>query len=98
MSVIPSAPEEKKGDKKSKDKKDEGPRKTSWGWLVGGDKDKEREKKEKEDRDKESAKKVKNKLSKPQREEPRRCQAGRSADLTASRRQPRAGERGAGPR
>lgn len=71
MSIIPNLPEEKKLDKKSKDKKDsEGPRKTSWGWLVGGDKDKEREKKEKEkekeDRDKELAKKVKNKLSKPQ--------------------------------
>ncbi|KAH7070151.1 hypothetical protein FB567DRAFT_221301 [Paraphoma chrysanthemicola] len=72
LSIIPNLPEEKKSDKKSKDKKEsaDGPRKTSWGWLVGGDKDKEREKKEKEkekdDREKELAKKVKNKLSKPQ--------------------------------
>ncbi|KAF2847504.1 hypothetical protein T440DRAFT_193906 [Plenodomus tracheiphilus IPT5] len=68
LSIIPNLPEEKKSDKKSKDKKDssEGPRKTSWGWLVGGDKDKERDKKEKEEKEKESAKKVKNKLSKPQ--------------------------------
>jgi hypothetical protein len=72
LSIIPSLPEEKKSDKKSKDKKEgsDGSRKTSWGWLVGGDKDKEREKKEKdkekEEREKELAKKVKNKLSKPQ--------------------------------
>lgn len=65
LSVIPNAPEEKK-ERKSEDKKDDGPRKTSWGWLTGGDKHKEREKKEKEERDKELAKKVKNKLSKPQ--------------------------------
>lgn len=71
LSIIPNLPEEKKTDKKLKDKKEtsEGPRKTSWGWLVGGgDKDKEREKKDKdrEEREKEVAKKVKNKLSKPQ--------------------------------
>lgn len=67
LSIIPSLPEEKKLDKKSKDKKDSSePRKTSWGWLVGGDKEKEREKKDKEEKDKEVAKKVKNKLSKPQ--------------------------------
>lgn len=66
LSIIPNLPDEKKSDKKSKDKKDEGPRKTSWGWLVGGDKEKERDKKEKEEREKELAKKVKNKLSKPQ--------------------------------
>jgi hypothetical protein len=72
LSIIPNLPEEKKSDKKSKDKKEgsDGSRKTSWGWLVGGDKDKEREKKEKdkekEEREKELAKKVKNKLSKPQ--------------------------------
>ncbi|KAF2825216.1 hypothetical protein CC86DRAFT_370964 [Ophiobolus disseminans] len=69
LSIIPNLPEEKKSDKKLKDKKEssEGPRKTSWGWLVGGgDKDKASDKKEKEDREKESAKKVKNKLSKPQ--------------------------------
>jgi hypothetical protein len=72
LSIIPNLPEDKdktsKLEKKSKDKKEEsGSRKTSWGWLLGGDdKDKERDKKEKEDRDKELAKKVKNKLSKPQ--------------------------------
>ena len=66
LSIIPNLPEEKKSDKKSKDKKEEGSRKTSWGWLVGGDKEKEREKKEKEEREKELAKKVKNKLSKTQ--------------------------------
>ncbi|KAH8711889.1 hypothetical protein GQ44DRAFT_429836 [Phaeosphaeriaceae sp. PMI808] len=70
LSIIPNLPEEKRSDKKSKDKKNDpdGPRKTSWGWLTGGDKDKEREKKEKEkeEREKELAKKVKNKLSKPQ--------------------------------
>ncbi|KAH7397191.1 hypothetical protein BKA66DRAFT_236050 [Pyrenochaeta sp. MPI-SDFR-AT-0127] len=66
LSIIPNLPDEKKSDKKSKDKKDDGSRKTSWGWLVGGDKEKERDKKEKEEREKELAKKVKNKLSKPQ--------------------------------
>ncbi|KAH3942951.1 hypothetical protein HBI56_051200 [Parastagonospora nodorum] len=75
LSIIPNLPEEKKSDKKTKDKKDgsEGSRKTSWGWLTGGDKDKEKDKKEKEkdkdnkeERDKELAKKVKNKLSKSQ--------------------------------
>jgi hypothetical protein len=72
LSIIPNLPEEKKSDKKTKDKKDsaDGSRKTSWGWLVGGDKEKEKEKKEKEkdkeEREKELAKKVKNKLSKPQ--------------------------------
>lgn len=67
LSIIPNLPDEKKSDKKSKDKKESGEtRKTSWGWLVGGDKEKEREKKEKEEREKELAKKVKNKLSKPQ--------------------------------
>jgi hypothetical protein len=66
LSIIPNLPEEKRSDKKSKDKKEDSSRKTSWGWLVGGDKDKEREKREKEERDKELAKKVKNKLSKPQ--------------------------------
>lgn len=61
LSIIPNlpVPEEKKD--KKKDKKDE-PRKTSWGWLVGNDK----KEKEKEEREKEMAKKVKNKLSKPQ--------------------------------
>jgi len=71
LSFIPNLPDEKKSDKKLKEKKEsgEGPRKTSWGWLVGsGDKEKEREKKEKEkeEREKEVAKKVKNKLSKTQ--------------------------------
>jgi hypothetical protein len=72
LSIIPSLPEEKKSDKKTKDKKEpsDGSRKTSWGWLVGGDKEKEKEKKDKEkdkeEREKELAKKVKNKLSKPQ--------------------------------
>ncbi|KAF2870175.1 hypothetical protein BDV95DRAFT_629431 [Massariosphaeria phaeospora] len=66
LSIIPNLTEEKKSDKK-KDKKDEGSRKTSWGWLLGSDdKEKERDKKEKEDREKEVAKKVKNKLSKVQ--------------------------------
>jgi hypothetical protein len=73
LSIIPNLPEEKKSDKKSKDKKDsDGSRKTSWGWLGGGDKnksekkEKEKDKEKSEDRDKELAKKVKNKLSKPQ--------------------------------
>ncbi|KAF1912010.1 hypothetical protein BDU57DRAFT_523316 [Ampelomyces quisqualis] len=72
LSIVPNLVEEKKSDKKTKDKKEsaDGPRKTSWGWLVGGDKEKEKDKKEKEkdkeDRDKEVAKKVKHKLSKPQ--------------------------------
>ncbi|KAL5114600.1 hypothetical protein ACEQ8H_007505 [Pleosporales sp. CAS-2024a] len=66
LSIIPSLPEEKKPDKKSKDKKEssDGPRKTSWGWLTGSDKDKE--KKEKEEREKAHATKAKNKLSKSQ--------------------------------
>jgi hypothetical protein len=68
LSIIPT--EDKKPEKKSKDKKDGsegGSRKTSWGWLRGSDdKEKERDKKEKEEREKELAKKVKNKLSKPQ--------------------------------
>jgi hypothetical protein len=68
LSLVPNLPDEKRSDKKSKDKKDEGTRKTSWGWLVGGDKEKEREKKEREERDKEVAKKVKNKLSKQPQE------------------------------
>ncbi|KAJ4332426.1 hypothetical protein N0V95_009665, partial [Ascochyta clinopodiicola] len=63
LSIIPNLPvPDDKKDKKSKDKKEEAPRKTSWGWLVGNDK----KEKEKEDREKEAAKKVKNKLSKPQ--------------------------------
>jgi hypothetical protein len=72
LSIIPNLPEEKKSDKKAKDKKEgtDGSRKTSWGWLTGGDKEKEKDKKEKEkdkeEREKELAKKVKNKLSKPQ--------------------------------
>jgi len=66
LSIIPNLPEDKKSEKKSKEKKDgsDGSRKTSWGWLVGGDKDKERDKKEKEEKDKETVKKAKNKLSK----------------------------------
>jgi hypothetical protein len=68
LSIIPT--EDKKSEKKSKDKKDSsesGSRKTSWGWLRGSDdKEKEREKKEKEEKEREVAKKVKNKLSKPQ--------------------------------
>jgi hypothetical protein len=74
LSIIPNLPEEKKSDKKSKDKKDsDGPRKTSWGWMVGGkdkgekkEKEKDKDKEKPDDRDKELAKKVKNKLSKPQ--------------------------------
>jgi hypothetical protein len=64
LSIIPNlpVPEGDKKDKKSKDKKDDAPRKTSWGWLTGNDK----KEKEKEEREKEAAKKVKNKLSKPQ--------------------------------
>ena len=75
LSIIPSAPEERrsedrKSDKKTKDKKESegGQRKTSWGWF-GGDKDKEKEKdkKEKDEKEKEGgSKKVKNKLSKSQ--------------------------------
>lgn len=68
LSIIPNLVEEKKADKKHKDKKDAsegGSRKTSWGWLLGGD-DKERDKKEKEEKDRELARKVKNKLSKTQ--------------------------------
>ena len=66
LSIIPNAPDDRKLEKKSKDKKDssEGPRKTSWGWF-GGDKEKEKDKNEK-DKDKDTAKKTKNKLSKPQ--------------------------------
>jgi hypothetical protein len=70
LSIIPT--EDKKPDRKSKDKKDGsegGSRKTSWGWLRGSDdkdKSKERDKKEQEEREKELARKVKNKLSKPQ--------------------------------
>lgn len=62
LSIIPNlpVPEGDKKDKKSKEK--EAPRKTSWGWLTGNDK----KEKEKEEREKEAAKKVKNKLSKPQ--------------------------------
>ncbi|KAF2123546.1 hypothetical protein P153DRAFT_371602 [Dothidotthia symphoricarpi CBS 119687] len=67
LSIVPNLPEEKKSDPKAKVKKDDGnARKTSWGWLVGGNQDKERDKKEKDDKDKEVAKKVKNKLTKPQ--------------------------------
>jgi hypothetical protein len=74
LSIIPNLPEEKRSDKKVKDKKDgsDGSRKTSWGWLVGGDKEKEKDKKDKDkekdkdEREKELAKKVKNKLSKTQ--------------------------------
>ncbi|KAF1829400.1 hypothetical protein BDW02DRAFT_651372 [Decorospora gaudefroyi] len=72
LSIIPNLPEEKKSEKKAKDKKDApegGPRKTSWGWF-GSDKEKEKDKKDKEkereEREKEVAKKIKNKLSKPQ--------------------------------
>ncbi|KAH7381332.1 hypothetical protein DE146DRAFT_637080 [Phaeosphaeria sp. MPI-PUGE-AT-0046c] len=78
LSIIPNLPEEKKTDKKGKDKKEDAPRKTSWGWFSGGDKEKEKEKKDKDkdkekdkdkdkdEREKELAKKVKNKLSKTQ--------------------------------
>lgn len=48
--------EEKKPDKKTKDKKEEGPRKTSWNWFLSSD---EKEK------DKEPAKKGKSKVTKP---------------------------------
>jgi hypothetical protein len=70
LSIIPNLPEEKKSDKKVKEKKESsegGQRKTSWGWF-GGDKEKEKDKKEKEkdEKEKDGAKKVKNKLSKPQ--------------------------------
>ncbi|KAF2200286.1 hypothetical protein GQ43DRAFT_79476 [Delitschia confertaspora ATCC 74209] len=66
LSIIPNLAEEKKPDKKSKERKDEGGgRKTSWGWLLGGDnKEKERDKEDKEEREKELAKRVKNKLTK----------------------------------
>ncbi|KAF2729439.1 hypothetical protein EJ04DRAFT_67356 [Polyplosphaeria fusca] len=70
LSIIPNLADERKPDKKSKDKKDGpegGSRKTSWGWLLGGDdkeKEKERTRKEQEEREKELAKKVKNKLTK----------------------------------
>lgn len=66
LSIIPNLAEEKKSDKKSKDKKDGsegGSRKTSWGWLLGGD---DKDKKDKEEREKELARKVKGKLSKTQ--------------------------------
>lgn len=68
LSFIPTFADEKKSDKKSKEKKDAtegGSRKTSWGWLLGGDdkeKEKDRERKEKEE--KEVAKKTKTKLTK----------------------------------
>ncbi|KAE9976517.1 hypothetical protein BLS_002038 [Venturia inaequalis] len=48
--------EEKKSDKKTKDKKEEGPRKTSWNWFLSSD-EKEKEK--------EPAKKGKSKVTKP---------------------------------
>lgn len=69
LSIIPNLSEEKKPEKKSgkKEGTEGGSRKTSWGWLLGGDdKEKEPTKKEKEERERELAKKVKNKLSKPQ--------------------------------
>lgn len=56
LSFIPTYADDKKSDKKGKDKKDEGSRKTSWGWLLGG----EEKKKEEE------AKKNKSKVQKPQ--------------------------------
>ena len=68
LSFIPTFADEKKPDKKSKEKKDAaegGSRKTSWGWLLGGDdkeKEKERERKEKEE--KEATKKTRAKLTK----------------------------------
>lgn len=79
LSFIPTFAEDKKEkpDKKPKDRKDlsdSGSRKTSWGWLLGGDeKEKEREredrlrdketKKEKEKEEKDLGKKSKSKLS-----------------------------------
>ncbi|KAF2494715.1 hypothetical protein BU16DRAFT_582555 [Lophium mytilinum] len=67
LSFIPTFNDEKekKPDKKSKDKKDSegGSRKTSWGWLLGGeDKQKEREREQKEKE--EAARKAKIKASK----------------------------------
>ncbi len=66
LSFIPTLAEEKKVDKKAKDKRDSGdsvPRKTSWGWLLGGDeKDKDKERKDKEE--KETAKRSKSKAGK----------------------------------
>jgi hypothetical protein len=52
LTVIPTMPEDKKADKKSKDKKsrddseNSGPRKTSWGWFKGGDDKKDKKKNE----------------------------------------------------
>ncbi|KAF2418275.1 hypothetical protein EJ08DRAFT_65292 [Tothia fuscella] len=56
LSFIPFA-DDKKTDKKGKDKKDEGPRKTSWGWLLGGE--------EKKKQQEEEAKRNKMKVQKP---------------------------------
>jgi hypothetical protein len=56
LSIIPTYEAEKKSDKKGKDKKDDGTRKSSWSWLTGGE-DKEKEK--------DSGKKSKQKLQRP---------------------------------
>jgi hypothetical protein len=71
LSFIPTFAEDdkKKSDKKSKEKKDAdgGSRKTSWGWLLGGeDKEKEKERERKERAEKEAAKVAKYKGAKVQ--------------------------------
>ncbi|KAL2826120.1 hypothetical protein BDW59DRAFT_67730 [Aspergillus cavernicola] len=61
LSFIPTLPEERKSEsKKSKDKKDEGGRKSSWHWFLGSE-DKEKEKDKEKKKDSES-KKIKTKI------------------------------------
>ncbi|KAF2396967.1 hypothetical protein EJ06DRAFT_533684 [Trichodelitschia bisporula] len=64
LSIIPTYTEEKKGDRKSKEKKDESSgRKTSWGWLRGNE-DKEKEKDQSKKKDK------RDRLQKPTEKQP----------------------------
>ena len=68
LSIIPTYAEERK-DRKSKDKKEEGPKKSSWGWFGSSSDEKEREKREKEE--KEAKKKARlQKLGTPTPEKP----------------------------
>ncbi|KAF2452853.1 hypothetical protein BDY21DRAFT_375197 [Lineolata rhizophorae] len=62
LSFIPTLTEDKKGRNKEKDKKEEGgSRKTSWGWLLGGEDKEKRERERAEERERE--KKARAKLS-----------------------------------
>lgn len=66
LSFIPTFPDEKRTEKKSKGAKessDASSKKTSWGWFLGGEeKEKEKEKKREEKEEKEQAKKGKTKI------------------------------------